>query len=70
MRSAVFVVPVWIFALGSIWLGASRSGSDIGSLYVGIGGLGVCIANVLMIQHRRISELERELKSLANAQQL
>jgi hypothetical protein len=66
MRSAIFVAPVWIFALGAIWLGASRSGSDIGTVYVGLGGLGVCIANVLVLQHRRLSELERHLESLTN----
>jgi hypothetical protein len=63
MRSAMFVVPVWIFALSSLWLGVSRGGSDIGTLYVGLGALGVCIANVLMLQHRRITELERRLAS-------
>jgi hypothetical protein len=53
MRSVIFVVPVWIFALGALWAGVARSGSDVGTLYVGLGGLGVCIANVLMLQHRR-----------------
>jgi hypothetical protein len=66
MRSAIFVGPVWIFALGALWLGVSRSGTDMGTLYVGLGGLGVCIANVLMLQHRRISELERRLESMSN----
>lgn len=64
MRSAFFVVPVWVFALGALWLGTSRSGSDIGTLYVGLGALGVCIANVLMLQHRRIAALERKLELL------
>jgi hypothetical protein len=63
MRSAIFVVPVWIFALGAVWVGISRNGSDIGTLYVGLGALGICIANVLMLQHRRIAELERRLQS-------
>jgi hypothetical protein len=63
MRSAVFVIPVWIFALGALWIGVLRNGSDLGTLYVGLGALGVCIANVLMIQHRRISDLERRLGS-------
>lgn len=61
MRSAIFVLPVWVFALGALWLGISRSGSDIGTLYAGLGALGVCIANVLVLQHRRIAELERRL---------
>jgi len=61
MRSAVFVVPVWIFSLAALWMGASRGGSDIATLYVGLGVLGVCVANVLMLQHRRIAELERKL---------
>lgn len=64
MRSAFFVVPVWVFALGALWLGTSRSGGDIGTLYVGLGALGVCIANVLMLQHRRIAALERKIESL------
>ena len=61
MRSAIFVVPVWVFALVALWLGISRNGGDIGTLYVGLGALGVCVANVLMLQHRRIAELERRL---------
>jgi hypothetical protein len=61
MRSAIFVVPVWVFALAALWLGISRNGSDMGTLYVGLGVLGVSIANVLMLQHRRIAELERRL---------
>ena len=69
MRSAFFVVPVWVFALGALWLGTSRSGSDIGTLYVGLGALGVCIANVLMLQHRRIAALERTLESLPGSSQ-
>jgi hypothetical protein len=64
MRSAIFVLPVWVFALGALWLGAARNGSDIGTLYFGLGGLGICIANVLMLQHRRIAELERHIASL------
>ena len=64
MRSAIFVVPVWIFALGAIWLGMSRGGGDIGTLYVGLGAMGVCIENVLMLQHRHIAELERRVASL------
>jgi hypothetical protein len=64
MRSAIFVVPVWVFALGALWLGVAQSGRDLGNLYVGLGGLGVCIANVLMLQHRRIRELERKVESL------
>lgn len=63
MRSAIFVVPVWIFALGALWVGVSRGGGDIGTLYVGLGALGVCIANVLMLQHRRIAALERRVGS-------
>jgi hypothetical protein len=35
----------------------------LGTVYVGLGGLGVSIANVLMLQHRRIAELERKLES-------
>lgn len=65
MRSVVFVVPVWVLALGALWVGASRSGSDLGSLYVGLGALGVCVANVLMLQHRRIAALERRLGAVA-----
>ena len=61
MRSALFVVPVWLFALAALGVGVSRGGTDIGTLYVGLGVLGVCIANVLMLQHRRIAELERRL---------
>ena len=64
MRSAIFVVPVWIVALAGLWAGVSRGASDLGTLYVGLGVLGVCIANVLMLQHRRIAELERRLGAL------
>ena len=67
MRSAIFVVPVWLFALGALWVGTSRSGSDIGTLYVGLGALGVCIANVLMLLHRRIAALERRLESVTGS---
>lgn len=67
MRSAIFIGPVWILALISLWLGISRSGSDVGALYVGLGGVGVCIANVLMLQHRRIADLERRLSLLSDA---
>ena len=63
MRSVFFVFPVWVFALAAIWVGVWRIGSDLGTLYVGLGGLGVSIANVLMLQHRRIAELERKLDS-------
>ena len=68
MRSAIFVFPVWVFSLAALWVGVSRGGTDFGTLYVGLGGLGVCIANVLMLQHRRIAELERRLASLSNPQ--
>lgn len=61
MRSAIFIIPVWIFALGALGVGVARSGSDLGTLYVGLGALGVCIANVLMLLHRRIAALERLL---------
>jgi hypothetical protein len=64
MRSAIFVLPVWIFALGALWLGVSRSGSDVGTLYVGLGAMGVSVANVLMLLHRRLAQLERQLPSL------
>ncbi len=64
MRSAIFVLPVWVFALAALWVGVARSGGDIGTLYVGLGALGVCVANALMLQHRRMAELERRLESL------
>ena len=67
MRSAVFVVPVWIFALGALWVGATRSGSDFGSLYFGLAALGISVANVLMLLHRRIAELERRLDPPSNS---
>jgi hypothetical protein len=59
----VLVVPVWISALGALWAGASRSSSDTGTLYVNLGVLGISIASVLMLQHRRIAALERRLES-------
>lgn len=37
------IVPVFVFALGALWLGVSRSGRDIGTLYEGLAGLGVSI---------------------------
>lgn len=63
MRSAIVVAPVWLFALGALWVGVSRGGTDIGTLDVGLGVLGICVANVLMFQHRRIAALERLLES-------
>jgi hypothetical protein len=63
MKSALWVIPVWVFAFGAIWL----SGSDPqnAKMYAGIGGLAIAVANALMIQHRRIAELERSLAALA-----
>lgn len=67
MRSAIFVVPVWFLAFAALWAGISRNGSEIGTAYVGLGILGICVANVFMIQHRRIAELERSLSLLAGS---
>lgn len=67
MRSAIFVVPVWLLAFGSLWAGISRNGSEIGTVYVVLGILGVCVANVFMLQHRRIAELERSLSLVAGS---
>lgn len=67
MRSAIFVVPVWLLAFAAIWAGISRNGSDVGTAYVVVGILGVCVANVFMLQHRRIAELERSLALLAGS---
>ena len=64
MRSAMFLVPVWFFALAALSVGVWRSGDVFGTLYIGLGVLGVCIANALMAQHRRIAELERALELL------
>ena len=60
MRSALFYIPVWIFSLGALCLGAARGARELSAVYVGLGGLGISVANALMLQHRRISELERK----------
>lgn len=70
MRSALFYLPVWVFSLGALWIGASHSGQPSSILYVGLGGLGVSVANALMLQHRRISELERKLGVATNLRDL
>ncbi len=62
MRSLMFLAPVWFFALAALGVGMWRGGDGFGALYVGLGVLGVCIANALMAQHRRIGELERGLE--------
>lgn len=64
MRSALFYVPIWVFALGALWIGASHPSHANSNLYVGLGGMGIVIVNALMLQHRRISELERKLELL------
>jgi hypothetical protein len=64
MRSLIFLAPVWFFALAALCIGVWRGGDIFGSFYVGLGVLGVCVANALMSQHRRIAELERGLELL------
>ena len=68
MRSAFFLLPVWFFAFAALGVGVWRAGDTFGTLYVGLGVLGVCVANVLMVHHRRIAELERGLELLRNKQ--
>jgi hypothetical protein len=68
MRSALFYLPVWVFSLSALWLGVRDTARSSSVLYVGIGALGVTVANALMIQHRRISELERRLDLLSAGQ--
>lgn len=67
MRSAIFVVPVWLFGFAFFWVGMSRYDLDAGMLNICLGGLCVCIANVFMLQHRRIAELERRLQQPPDA---
>ena len=64
MCSAIVLAPVWFFALAALSIGVWRRAEMFGTLYVGLGVLGVCIANVLMVQHRRLRELERQLELL------
>ncbi len=45
MRSALFYLPIWIFSLGALWIGASHPAHPTANLYVGLGSLGVCVAN-------------------------
>jgi len=61
MRSAWFYVPIWVFALGALWIGSAHPNPLNANLYVGLGGMGIMIANAFMLQHKRISELERRL---------
>lgn len=61
MRSALLYLPVWLVSFSALWLGVRDGGRSSSVLYVGLGVLGVTVANGLMIQHRRISELERRL---------
>ena len=68
MRSAVFLIPVWFFALAALGVGVWRGADPLGSLYVGLGVLGVCIGNALMAQHRRLAQLEREFELLRRRQ--
>lgn len=69
MRSALFYLPVWLFSLSALVLGVRDIGRPTSVLYVGLGVLGVTVANALMMQHRRISELERRLDVRARSQQ-
>ncbi len=69
MRSALLYLPVWLFSLAALWLGVRDSGRPSSVLYVGLGVLGVTVANALMLQHRRISELERRLDPRPGSQQ-
>jgi len=61
MRSSLFLIPVWLFSLAALWLGVTGANRESAVLYVGLGCLGITVANALVIQHRRIRELERRL---------
>jgi hypothetical protein len=61
MRSSLFLIPVWLFSLAALWLGVTGGSRESAILYVGLGCLGITVANALVIQHRRIRELERRL---------
>ena len=61
MQPYLFLIPVWFFSLAALGLGAAYSGQPSAVLYIGLGVLGVTVANALMSQHRRIAELEKRL---------
>jgi hypothetical protein len=68
MRSAVILIAVWFFALAALSVGVWRGADPFGTLYVGLGVLGICVANVLMVQHRRLARLEHEFELLRRRQ--
>lgn len=61
MHPYLSLIPVWVFSLAALWLGAVHSNQQTAIVYVGLGALGVSVANALMFQHRRIAELESRL---------
>lgn len=68
MQPYLFLIPVWFFSLAALGLGVAYGGGQpSAALYIGLGVLGVTIANALMSHHRRIAELEKKLKHAAGA---
>lgn len=65
MKSYLFYLPVWLISFGALGVGVAHGGGLAGTLYVGLGVLGVSTINALMFQHRRIAELERRLAARA-----
>ncbi len=64
MRSFLVYLPVWTFSLGALWIGAAHAYQPTSNLYVGLGGLGVCIASALMAHNKCLRDLENRLKVL------
>lgn len=63
MRSVLFIIPVWLFSFAAIWFG-THPNNDNAHLYMGIGALGIFVANALMVQNKNLRELEQSIKEL------
>ena len=63
MRSVLFIIPVWLLSFAAISFGTHPS-NGAAHLYMGIGALGIVVANALMVHNKCLKELEKNIKEL------
>ena len=63
MRYVLFIIPVWLFSFGALWIG-THPHNDTSHLYTGFGALGIVVANALMAHNKCLRDLENRLKEL------
>ena len=63
MRSVLYIIPVWLLSFGALWIG-THPHNDTSHFLIGIGTLGILVANALMAHNKCLRDLENRLKEL------